>query len=115
MDNECIIHILFILFKVREVASPDVGKMGIEILSFTIKDVFDTVDYLASLGKSQTAAVIRDADIGVANSNRDAGIKEAECQKVRKFEPIVSRLLILYENHRFLNGQQSSEMLRNCL
>merc|ERR1739844_841466 len=67
--------------KVREVASPDVGKMGIEILSFTIKDVFDTVDYLASLGKSQTAAVIRDADIGVANSNRDAGIKEAECQK----------------------------------
>ena len=65
-------------------ASPDVGKMGIEILSFTIKDVFDTVEYLASLGKSQTAAVIRDADIGVANSNRDAGIKEAECQKVRK-------------------------------
>merc|ERR1712008_285607 len=67
--------------QVREVASPDVGKMGIEILSFTIKDVFDTVDYLASLGKSQTAAVIRDADIGVANSNRDAGIQEAECQK----------------------------------
>ena len=26
---------------VREVASPDVGKMGIEILSFTIKDVYD--------------------------------------------------------------------------
>ena len=63
-------------------ASPDVGKMGIEILSFTIKDVYDTVDYLASLGKSQTAAVIRDADITVAHSNRDAGIQEAECQKV---------------------------------
>jgi len=67
--------------QVREVASPDVGKMGIEILSFTIKDVYDTVDYLASLGKSQTAAVIRDADITVAHSNRDAGIQEAECQK----------------------------------
>ena len=39
---------------------------------------------LASLGKSQTAAVIRDADITVAHSNRDAGIQEAECQKVRK-------------------------------
>ena len=71
--------------QVHEVASPDVGKMGIEILSFTIKDVYDTVDYLASLGKSQTAAVIRDADITVAHSNRDAGIQEAECQKVRKF------------------------------
>merc|ERR1719264_538880 len=50
---------------VREIAKPDVGKMGIEILSFTIKDVYDNVDYLASLGKSQTAA----------------GIREAECEK----------------------------------
>ncbi|KAE8747716.1 hypothetical protein FOCC_FOCC005539 [Frankliniella occidentalis] len=53
---------------VREVAAPDVGRMGIEILSFTIKDVYDDVQYLASLGKAQTAAVKRDAD-------------EAECEK----------------------------------
>merc|ERR1711937_190433 len=66
---------------VREVAAPDVGRMGIEILSFTIKDVYDNVDYLASLGKSQTAAVKRDAEIGVAQANRDAGIREAECEK----------------------------------
>merc|ERR1719392_78414 len=66
---------------VREVASPDVGRMGIEILSFTIKDVYDNVDYLASLGKAQTAAVKRDAEIGVAQANRDAGIREAECEK----------------------------------
>jgi len=74
---------------VREVASPDVGKMGIEILSFTIKDVYDRVEYLASLGKAQTAAVKRDADIGVAEANRDAGIKEAEAEKTHmdaKFE-----------------------------
>merc|ERR1711994_1137199 len=66
---------------VREIAKPDVGKMGIEILSFTIKDVYDNVDYLASLGKSQTAAVKRDAEIGVAQANRDASIREAECEK----------------------------------
>merc|ERR1719175_572937 len=66
---------------VREIATPDVGRMGIEILSFTIKDVYDNVDYLASLGKSQTAAVKRDAEIGVAQANRDAGIREAECEK----------------------------------
>merc|ERR1712179_292545 len=66
---------------VREIAKPDVGKMGIEILSFTIKDVYDNVDYLASLGKSQTAVVKRDAEIGVAQANRDAGIREAECEK----------------------------------
>ncbi|KAF7993304.1 hypothetical protein HCN44_006364 [Aphidius gifuensis] len=66
---------------VREVAAPDVGRMGIEILSFTIKDVYDNVQYLASLGKAQTAAVKRDADVGVAEANRDAGIREAECEK----------------------------------
>jgi flotillin len=60
---------------VREVAAPDVGRMGIEILSFTIKDVYDDVQYLTSLGKAQTAAVKRDADVGVAEANRDAGIR----------------------------------------
>lgn len=63
---------------VREVAAPDVGRMGIEILSFTIKDVYDDVQYLASLGKAQTAAVKRDADIGVAQANRDAGIQVSD-------------------------------------
>ncbi|KAL7019888.1 hypothetical protein ACKWTF_011288 [Chironomus riparius] len=66
---------------VREVASPDVGRMGIEILSFTIKDVYDDVQYLQSLGKAQTASVKRDADSGVAEANRDAGIREAECER----------------------------------
>ncbi|CAI9620444.1 unnamed protein product, partial [Staurois parvus] len=66
---------------VREVAAPDVGRMGIEILSFTIKDVYDKVEYLSSLGKTQTAVVRRDADIGVAEAERDAGIREAMCKK----------------------------------
>ncbi|XP_023266091.1 flotillin-2-like [Seriola lalandi dorsalis] len=66
---------------VREVAAPDVGRMGIEIVSFTIKDVFDKLNYLSSLGKTQTAAVKSNADIGVAEAERDAGIQEAECKK----------------------------------
>ena len=35
----------------------------------------DKVDYLDSLGKAQTAAIKRDAAIGVAEAERDAGIK----------------------------------------
>lgn len=68
---------------VREVASPDVGRMGIEILSFTIKDIMDNVQYLESLGKAQTANVKRDAEIGVAEAERDAGIAKAEAERVR--------------------------------
>lgn len=39
------------------------------------QDVYDKVEYLSSLGKTQTAAVQRDADIGVAEAERDAGIR----------------------------------------
>lgn len=69
---------------VREVASPDVGRMGIEILSFTIKDIVDNVQYLDSLGKTQTANVKKEADIGVADANAEAGVKEAECDRIRQ-------------------------------
>jgi flotillin len=40
--------------------------LGIDIFSFTIKNVYDNVTYLQSLGKAQTAAVKIDAEIGVA-------------------------------------------------
>ena len=66
---------------VKEVSAPDLGRMGMEILSFTIRDVKDDVLYLESLGMSQTAAVTRDADIGVAEANRDAMIRQTECNK----------------------------------
>ncbi|XP_075677499.1 flotillin-2 [Dermatophagoides pteronyssinus] len=66
---------------VREVASSELERMGIEILSFTIKDVYDNVNYLESLGKAKIAEIKRNATIGVANAERDAGIKEAECHK----------------------------------
>merc|ERR1719320_1125921 len=74
---------------VREVAAPDVGRMGIEILSFVIKDVVDDVDYLASIGRAQTAVVKGHADIGVAEALKESGIVEAECDKTlmdAKFE-----------------------------
>lgn len=70
---------------VREVASPDVGKMGIEVLSFTIKDINDRVEYLSSLGRAQTANVKRDADIGVAEANKDAGIRVSLLKSPNQF------------------------------
>lgn len=66
---------------VREVAAPDVGRMGIEVLSFVIKDVVDSVDYLNSIGRAQTAVVKGTADIGVAEAQKESGIVEAECDK----------------------------------
>ena len=45
------------------------------IYMYCFQDVYDNVEYLASLGRAQTANVKRDADIGVAEANRDAGIR----------------------------------------
>lgn len=92
---------------VREVAAPDVGRMGIEILSFTIKDVYDEVQYLASLGKAQTAAVKRDADAGVAEAKRDAGIREAECQKAA-MDVKYSTDTKIEDNRRMYNLQKAN-------
>lgn len=66
---------------VRETASTDVAKMGLEILSFTIKDVSDKVQYLDSLGIAKTEDVKREAAIGKAEAMRDSDIKAAQCNK----------------------------------
>ena len=51
------------------------------------QDVYDKLDYLSSLGKTQTAAVQRDADIGVAEAERDAGIRVKDCATVMDNSP----------------------------
>ncbi|XP_041347753.1 flotillin-2-like [Gigantopelta aegis] len=99
---------------VREVASPDVGKMGIEILSFTIKDIVDSVEYLASLGRAQTANVKRDADIGVAEAHRDAGIREAECEKARMDAKYIADTKIADSSRAYLMQKSSFDMEVNA-
>ncbi len=67
--------------QVREVAAPDMANMGMEIVSFTIRDVQDEQGYLEALGVGRTAEVKRDAAIGQANADRDATIKEAQARQ----------------------------------
>ena len=67
--------------KVREVASPDMANMGLEIVSFTIRDIQDEHGYLDALGVRRTAEVRRDADIGQAEATRDSDIKKAEADR----------------------------------
>uniref|UniRef100_UPI0035902698 flotillin-1-like n=1 Tax=Myxine glutinosa TaxID=7769 RepID=UPI0035902698 len=63
--------------EVFRVASSDLVNMGIGVVSYTLKDVRDDLDYLRSLGKARTAQVQKDARIGEAEAGRDAGIREA--------------------------------------
>jgi flotillin len=63
--------------KVQEVSGDDMASMGLEIVSFVIKDISDGEGYLEALGRPRIAQVKRDADIGEAEATRDATIKSA--------------------------------------
>lgn len=67
--------------EVQRVASHDLAKMGLVIVSFTIKDVRDKNGYLESLGKPRIAQVKRDADIATAEAEKETRIKRAEASK----------------------------------
>lgn len=69
---------------VQEVASVDLAKMGLVIVSFTIKEVRDKNGYLDSLGKPRIAQVKRDADIAIAEADKETRIKRAEAEKNSK-------------------------------
>ncbi|MCY9578957.1 flotillin family protein [Paenibacillus alvei] len=67
--------------EVQGVAAKDLKKMGLQIVSFTIKDVRDKHGYLDALGKPRIAAVKRDADIAEAEAVRDSRIQKAKAEE----------------------------------
>lgn len=67
--------------EVQRVASQDLAKMGLVIVSFTIKEVRDKNGYLDSLGKPRIAQVKRDADIATAIAEKETRIEQAEARK----------------------------------
>ncbi|WP_433619907.1 flotillin family protein [Paenibacillus cellulositrophicus] len=67
--------------EVQGVAARDLKKMGLQIVSFTIKDVRDKQGYLDALGKPRIAAVKRDAEIAEAEAMRDARIQKANAEE----------------------------------
>lgn len=69
---------------VQEVASVDLAKMGLIIVSFTIKEVRDKNGYLDSLGKPRIAQVKRDAEIAEAEALKETRIKKARSEQESK-------------------------------
>ncbi|RAV10455.1 flotillin family protein [Paenibacillus contaminans] len=70
--------------EVQGVAAKDLKKMGLQIVSFTIKDVRDKQGYLDALGKPRIAIVKRDAEIAQAEAVRDARIQKARAEEEGK-------------------------------
>src|SRR5499433_2189945 len=63
--------------RVRDSVSEDLNKMGLEVVSFTIKKVIDENDYINNMGRPDIARVKREADIAQAEAERDTAIRRA--------------------------------------
>ena len=66
---------------VQEAAATELSTMGLEIMSFTIKDVTDENGYIKSLGVKQIAEKKKEADIAQAEAERERQIKVSEARR----------------------------------
>lgn len=67
--------------RVRQAATRDFGRMGLDILSFSLKDISDTSGYIEALGKPRIAEARSEAAVAEANAEKEATIKAAEARK----------------------------------
>src|SRR5271166_3727228 len=67
--------------RMRGTCAEDMSKMGLEVISFTIKEVRDKNDYISNMGKPDVARIKRDADVATAEAERDTAIKRAEAMR----------------------------------
>ena len=64
--------------RMRSTCAEDMNKMGLEVISFTIKEVRDKNEYITNMGRPDVARIKRDADVATAEAERDTAIKRAE-------------------------------------
>jgi len=67
--------------RMRSTCADDMNKMGLEVISFTIKEVKDKNEYISNMGKPDVARIKRDADVASAEAERDTAIKRALAQR----------------------------------
>ena len=67
--------------RMRATCADDMSKMGLEVVSFTIKEVRDKNDYITNMGRPDVARIKRDADVATAEAERDTAIRRAEAMR----------------------------------
>ncbi len=67
--------------RMRNTCAADLNKMGLEVVSFTIKEVRDKNEYIANMGRPDIARVKRDAEIATAEAERDTAIRRAQAAR----------------------------------
>ena len=84
--------------EVQAVASVDLAKMGLVIVSFTVKEVTDENGYLDALGQPRIAQVKRDAYIAQAEADKETRIKRAQAEQESQQAEILRETQIAESN-----------------
>jgi flotillin len=63
--------------RMRATCMDDMSKMGLEVISFTIREVRDKNEYITNMGRPDVARIKRDAEIAAAEAERDTAIRRA--------------------------------------
>jgi flotillin len=63
--------------RMRSTCMDDMSKMGLEVISFTIREVRDKNEYITNMGRPDIARIKRDAEIASAEAERDTAIRRA--------------------------------------
>src|ERR1700692_1822795 len=67
--------------RMRSTCADDMSKMGLEVISFTIKEVRDKNEYISNMGRPDVARIKRDAEMATAEAERDTAILRATAQR----------------------------------
>lgn len=67
--------------RMRATCAGDMTKMGLEVVSFTIKEVRDQNEYITNMGRPDVARIKRDADVAAAEAERDTAIRRADAMR----------------------------------
>src|SRR6185369_7695347 len=67
--------------RMRTTCAGDMNKMGLTVISFTIKEVRDKNDYISNMGRPDVARIKRDADVATAEADRDTAIRRAQASR----------------------------------
>jgi flotillin len=69
--------------RVRATCADDMTKMGLEVISFTIKEIRDKNEYITNMGRPDVARIKRDADVEAAKAARDTSVAKAQFDQER--------------------------------
>lgn len=99
--------------EVMKKASPDMKKLGIEVISCNIQNVTDKDGLIYALGADNTAKIKKDAAITKANADREVAVAVAKASQEANEAQVASKTAIAEQNNALALKQAELKRLED--